>query len=221
MDNPPTTTPPRLPPTAYQHTITTMPNSIWSSDRLVYRALESDDDAIIQATLSNAEDYLSYSTAVPQPISSTHAKDTASSAANLPLACIVCLADAAQTPIGYAMLFSGRRYMRPPHNGAVEIGLILQREYQGCGYGTEVLLWLLEWCFRHANYRRVEITASEHNTGAIRLYEKLGFRTEVVSRGEYWHMGRYWDGVEMAIGREEWRERYWAPSSSPGGIKAG
>ena len=46
----------------------------------------------------------------------------------------------------------------------------------------------------------------EYNQGAGRLYERLGFKVEGVSRQEIWHKGRWWDGIQLGMLSEEWAE---------------
>jgi RimJ/RimL family protein N-acetyltransferase len=68
--------------------------------------------------------------------------------------------------------------------------------------------WALRFAFQHANMHRVEIGAFGHNTGALRLYEKLGFTVDSRKRDYFWHEGKYWDLVDMAMLEDEWREKY-------------
>jgi RimJ/RimL family protein N-acetyltransferase len=70
------------------------------------------------------------------------------------------------------------------HHRSTEIGITILPEYQNRGYGGETINW---------------------NTGAIRLYEKLGFKHEGREREAYWHEGRFWDGVQMGMLEGEWR----------------
>ena len=68
-----------------------------------------------------------------------------------------------------------------------EIGITIARPYHGQGYGTEAINWVLKFAFHRANLHRVGIGAFEWNTGAIRLYERLGFVRESRKRDFLWH----------------------------------
>jgi RimJ/RimL family protein N-acetyltransferase len=92
------------------------------------------------------------------------------------------------------------------HHRSTEIGIDILPEYQNRGYGSETLNWALDYAFRRAGLHRVQIKAFEWNEGAVRLYEKLGFRHEGREREAYWHEGRFWDGVRMSMLEQEWRE---------------
>jgi RimJ/RimL family protein N-acetyltransferase len=92
------------------------------------------------------------------------------------------------------------------HHRSTEVGLTILPEWQGRGYGGEAISWALGYAFRMAGLHRVQIRAFEWNTGAVRLYERLGFKHEGREREAFWHMGRWWDGVDLGILESEWRE---------------
>ena len=46
------------------------------------------------------------------------------------------------------------------------------------GYGTDAVITLSEYCFRHLNYHKVYLYVFETNKRAIRCYEKAGFIKE-------------------------------------------
>jgi RimJ/RimL family protein N-acetyltransferase len=92
------------------------------------------------------------------------------------------------------------------HHRSTEIGITILPEHQNRGYGGETINWVLDYAFRRAGLHRVAIKSFEWNSGAIRLYEKLGFTHEGRVREAYWHEGRFWDGVMMGMLEGEWRE---------------
>lgn len=109
------------------------------------------------------------------------------------------------TPIGFITLDGA-----PPalvHHRKSCIGITLLKPYHGQGYGTEAIEWALSFAFNRCNLHRVAIGAFAWNAGAIRLYERLGFKIEARHRDFWWHDGRYHDDVELAMLEHEWRER--------------
>jgi RimJ/RimL family protein N-acetyltransferase len=94
------------------------------------------------------------------------------------------------------------------HHRRSEIGISIVRAYQSQGYGSEAIKWVLRFGFRHCNLHRIAICTFEYNTGARKLYEKLGFKPEQRLRDHLWHDGRYWDFVGFAMLEDEWRELY-------------
>ncbi|KAH9878198.1 hypothetical protein J1614_003415 [Plenodomus biglobosus] len=94
-----------------------------------------------------------------------------------------------------------------PHHRHTEIGLDILPEWQGRGYGTEALEWALEHAFLRLGFHRVGIKAFAWNGGALRLYERVGFKVEGREREAFWSEGRWWDGVLMGMLEGEWRAR--------------
>lgn len=45
-----------------------------------------------------------------------------------------------------------------------------------------------------------------YNEGAVRLYEKLGFKREGVEREAIFSNGKFWDIIELGMLEREWRE---------------
>lgn len=90
-----------------------------------------------------------------------------------------------------------------------EIGINLGHpEYQGKGYGSDVMLTTMRFGFERLNLNRIWLRVFDYNTRAIRLYEKLGFVHEVREREMIYRDGRYYDNLLMGILRYEWEEHY-------------
>ena len=64
-----------------------------------------------------------------------------------------------------------------------EFGVSVARAFRGRGVGSALLERLLAWARASAQIERVELGVFANNTGAIRLYERLGFEVEGVRRG--------------------------------------
>lgn len=92
------------------------------------------------------------------------------------------------------------------HHRWTEIGIDILPSFQGNGYGKEAIEWALDYAFRRAGLHRVRIRAFEWNVGAVKLYEKMGFRVEGREREALWHEGRWWDGLELGMLEGEWWE---------------
>jgi RimJ/RimL family protein N-acetyltransferase len=81
------------------------------------------------------------------------------------------------------------------HTGTLGIGVL--PEYRGQGIGTR----LLSEVFRKARTKsvtRIELEARSDNHGAIRVYERAGFRREGTKRNAMRFDGQYHDTVLMA-----------------------
>jgi RimJ/RimL family protein N-acetyltransferase len=65
---------------------------------------------------------------------------------------------------------------------------------RGRGLGTEALVQLLDFGFRDLALHTITLQVLEHNARAKHVYEKIGFRTEVVVQA-----GAVIDGEEVAL----------------------
>jgi ribosomal-protein-alanine N-acetyltransferase len=88
--------------------------------------------------------------------------------------------------------------------GRAEIGFWLAREARGGGLGRRAVTLLVDWLFDHPWVRRLELTTTPDNTGALALAESLGFTREGVLRQRVVERGRAVDIVWFGLLREEW-----------------
>lgn len=84
---------------------------------------------------------------------------------------------------------------------AIGIG---EREFWGCGYGTEAMRLILRYAFTELNLERVSLSVFGYNLRAIRSYEKIGFVHEGRARNVVKRDGQRYDLVFMGILRDEW-----------------
>lgn len=198
--------------------------NIWRSKRLIFRPVEeADEPFLLSLNHDNSEGFQNATHLLPVPQGPMGAKKHREHLQAKLLGCIVCLpppvtpetapsATAASNipnqpiPIGTISL-TGSEAMQVHHRNTM-IGVNVASPYQGQGYGSEAILWVLEWAFRHANMHRVEIAAFAWNEGACKLYERLGFVHEGRKRENAWYDGKYRDSVEMGMLEHEWRDRY-------------
>lgn len=198
--------------------------NIWRSQRLTFRPVEPSDEPFLASINAYGSDSFQNATHyLPVPQGNASAARYRGFLEGALLGCIVCIsspskADAADTsnfsdekvpeaiPIGTLALLASDP--GKSHHRNTSIALSIVTPYQGKGYGSEVILWALEWAFRHANMHRVGIGAHEWNEGAVRLYQRLGFVVEGRIREATWYDGRYRDEIEMGMLKDEWLERY-------------
>lgn len=82
--------------------------------------------------------------------------------------------------------------------------LIGHPDYLGKGIGTEVTRMVVDWGFKRLNAHRIWLGVNAENLGAIKCYEKVGFKREGVLRDEIWCQGKYVDAIRMSILENEW-----------------
>ncbi|MCA9881173.1 MAG: GNAT family N-acetyltransferase [Thermomicrobiales bacterium] len=102
--------------------------------------------------------------------------------------------------VGHANL----RDFSNPH-GTAELGISLgDAAERGKGYGTEAVQLLLRYAFSHLNVWNIWLDTAAYNHGAIRAYEKAGFREIGRRRGARVIGGSRYDLVLMDCTREDY-----------------
>lgn len=83
----------------------------------------------------------------------------------------------------------------------IDIG---EKEYWGKGYGREAMKLLLDYAFLEMNLHRVSLRVFSFNEKAIKLYERIGFKQEGISRQFLFREGKWHDLVHMGILQQEY-----------------
>jgi diamine N-acetyltransferase len=90
-------------------------------------------------------------------------------------------------------------------NGNAEFGISIgEKEEWNRGYGTDALNAICDFGFGFLRLERIELHVYDGNAGAIRSYEKAGFRLEGRLRHAHFGEGRFSDVLRMALLRDEW-----------------
>ena len=103
--------------------------------------------------------------------------------------------------IGRGLLFAVDNLARN-----AEVGLALLPEFQGKGYGRDVLRVLVDYGFRSRNLHRIHLQTLSSNEAGLRAYRAVGFVEEGRLREHAWVEGTYEDMVLMSVLRSEWAE---------------
>ncbi|KAF2966228.1 hypothetical protein GQX73_g7344 [Xylaria multiplex] len=190
---------------------TAKPFDPFYSERLVYRAVNDtpEDEAFVHAIQRDAEAQSGASYGLLRPESIKNSKDFQEHITKCLLGVIICLPptsekDVAGEPIGILCLKANPPSWAPHRWTDVSIDVL--RKHQGKGYGGEAIRWSLWWAFQMAGLHRVQIQAFSFNTGAMRLYERLGFKEEGRIRDHMWFSGSWHDGLIYGILEDEWRD---------------
>lgn len=197
-------------------------SNAFRSKSLVYRAIEDneEDKAFVHSLLLNPQSLYqnSYYT-LHQPLSRTACDRRLEAIRPSRLINVfICLPDRAEkhedqtesdidcrtaTPIGCVNLHGLAEATR--HNRTLDMGMLIAPEYRGKGYGTEAVHWILNWGFQNAGLHRIGLSSASFNTGAIRLWNRLGFHEDGRNREALWINGAWHDEVRFSILEHEWR----------------
>ena len=88
--------------------------------------------------------------------------------------------------------------------GRAEVGFWLAPQARGAGLGRRAMSLLVDWLFDHQQLRRLELTTTPDNAGALALAESLGFTREGVLRQRVVERGKEVDIVWFGLLRKEW-----------------
>ncbi len=103
-------------------------------------------------------------------------------------------------PVGFAGLYD----IHPTARKAEFRVLLGDRSVWNKGLGTEVTELLTWYGFDRLNLNRVWLGVTSDNGGAVRAYEKAGYRLEGTLRQDTYRNSRYYDSVRMGILRQDY-----------------
>ncbi|KAH6658254.1 GNAT family acetyltransferase [Truncatella angustata] len=184
----------------------------FTSKRLLYRAVEdnTDDEEFIYNIQRDAEAQSgsSFGLLVPESKKSSN-KWRESLQERVLMSAIICLPaespESKPTPIGVVALKAHNKGAE--HHRVSYISIDILRPHRGNGYGAEAIEWSLGYGFQMAGLHRIGIETFTFNTGAMRLYSKLGFVLEGRKREEIWFNGEWHDYVTYGVLEGEWRNK--------------
>lgn len=86
-----------------------------------------------------------------------------------------------------------------------EFGILIgEKDCWGKGYGTEATSLMLKYSFQRLNLHKMVLGVHASHSGAIRAYERAGFRVEGQLREALFLDGRYCDKVLMGVTAEQY-----------------
>ena len=94
----------------------------------------------------------------------------------------------------------------PPHNSA-EIGYVLNPDYHGRGYATEVSDRVIRYGFEELGLHRIEAKFMQGNDASLRVMEKLGMTFEGYRRDAMLVKGKYRTIGMCALLADEYAEK--------------
>ena len=205
---------------------------VFRSQRLVYRAIEDNDEDIefLHSINLDSEGRINGDKSLLKPANKTYTQEQANFLRKDFLSVMICLpissentSDAASKslkPIGRIHLWAIEERHR--HHRNTNIGISIASEYQGKGYGSEAIKWILNWAFQMAGLHRVGIGGFSYNPGALKLYDRLGFVYEGREREAVWYDGRWHDHIFFGMLEGEWwaRNEKEKSESGSGGLGA-
>lgn len=91
-------------------------------------------------------------------------------------------------------------------NRKAELSLVIKKEFQNKGYGTEVLKSIIEHAFNTMNLYRLEAEVIDFNDASKSVIEKYGFVLEGRLREAKFVNGKYFDILRYGLLKKEWKK---------------
>lgn len=183
------------------------------SQRLLYRSVDPEvDESFFRQLQVDPLAQRNSNPCVPKPPSRKSGLEYMKGVEDCLLGVIMCLpgSEPLSEPVSIGTIHLSQSKPDMAHHRFTFVGINILKRYQGQGYGSEAIKWILEWAFNSAGMHRVGIRVAEYNSAARRLYEKLGFEQEGVTRETLWRDGRWWDDIQLGVLYREWMEKYGA-----------
>lgn len=93
----------------------------------------------------------------------------------------------------------------PNRNAEIGIG-ISDPDARGCGYASEALGLLLDYLFNEMGMHHIRASVIDGNTPSLKLFERLGFKTEGRRRAFVYRNGDFRDMHLLGLLAEEWSQ---------------
>jgi RimJ/RimL family protein N-acetyltransferase len=84
--------------------------------------------------------------------------------------------------------------------------LFFEDEHAFKQYGEEALVLGLRYGFMELSLHRLWTELSEHNSVKLEIFEKVGFLREVQRRQGFFFDGKYYDQLDYALLKPEWKQ---------------
>lgn len=92
-------------------------------------------------------------------------------------------------------------------NGTFSIGIVIDKEYRGMGYGTSAMKILLKYAFLERRLHKFNDYVLQGNEGSAQMMRKLGCVQEGVRRQVVYINGKHLDFIMFGLTKDEFIEK--------------
>lgn len=82
-------------------------------------------------------------------------------------------------------------------------GLMLDPAYHRMGFGTEIVIALMDYAFNELGLVRLDTDIIEYNEASLALHQRCGWVVEGRKQKAYFRKGKHWDKVILGVTRED------------------
>jgi RimJ/RimL family protein N-acetyltransferase len=190
---------------------TAVMESSFRSERLVYRAIEDNEEDKKFFHEQLMKDPVTFAFSDLRHFRPQSQKDSEEIFKLFPkcmISVVACLPSERDTvdrptPIGFVFLVGYPSPARFQHRSG-SLAIVLAKPYQSKGYGTEAMNWILDWAFIHSNLHSINLKTFSFNTQAIKAYEKVGFVRDGRQRESIWFNRQWHDEFLYSMLESDW-----------------
>jgi len=92
-------------------------------------------------------------------------------------------------------------------HGCGEYKILVDKKYQGKGFGKEASVLLIQHAFEVLNLHRLQLGVHQDNKGARHLYKRLGFVKEGELRENFSRKGKFKNTIIMGLLASEFKKK--------------
>jgi RimJ/RimL family protein N-acetyltransferase len=93
-------------------------------------------------------------------------------------------------------------------NGTFGIGMQINKEFRGKGYGTSSMVIILDYAFNERRLHKYQGFIIEGNIASETMLIKLGCIKEGIIRGTTFYKGKYWNEIHYGLFAEEYNNKF-------------
>ena len=93
-------------------------------------------------------------------------------------------------------------------NGTFGVGMVIDRNCRGQGYGTAALRIIFDYAFNERRLHKYNAFVIEGNIASETMLKKIGCAHEGVVRETIYHQGHYWNEIHYGITAEAFNVRW-------------
>ncbi|KOS48842.1 hypothetical protein ACN38_g313 [Penicillium nordicum] len=163
----------------------------------------SEDNGVFNPVQNCASSIINWCVSTPRAMDRNFTSRVARHLQSRSLLFVIIFSRNDEDPIGTLFLESSHRDMVYHRCSRLEVGIL--KEHQE--YETEAFNWALSWAFNSANLHRVEMNVPSWNLRMSELCDEIGFHTEGQKKERYFKDGEWWNEVNLAMLKKDWKER--------------
>ncbi len=177
-----------------------MSSRFYTGDRIYLRALEPSDAPIVAQWFNDPQNWATLDRCHPMSVvrETEFIENLYKSQTDLVLGIVRAADDRLVGVTGLHQIDSVSR--------RAVFGIVIGREFQNLGLGSEAVRLMARYAFRELNLHRINLSVYAFNARGVRVYERAGFVREGCSRRSKWRNGAFHDELHYGLLSDEFEQ---------------